>query len=274
MSKNKKKLIGYIGQEKKSYIHDEKLIKIPNQAAFKALKRELSLAPAGLHALEVLIRNLKEDLDNIAAVQRAPDERRDLINHLKTIAKAVSVLDFQCRQRKAVINEIIPEEARAELGLALTFSTMGQILGKPLFPENFNAQMERMLNEGHLISVESIEAYYAPRRESLGIHHGGELFSALVGIVHKSLEKWISAHNEKNSNSGYRRTPRNRVLYWLIYEAEEILGVDRIGQPGEIFRLCAAVIRCLGLNDNGLRSSVTRMKPLVDKDKLAHAAGA
>jgi hypothetical protein len=268
-STSAKRKIGYAGQDRKTYVHEPTEITLPDADRFADIAETLELEDDGLRALVIVLRHVKEDLDAMASVERSTEERKDLIQRLTLLESSLARVRQECERHAAVMDVILPEDSRAYLGQALNFSTMNALLQTNVLP----AHAERLMQGS--VDLLAIEDALRPSREALGLKHGGTLFLGLIRKLHEPIKLWVENHARLNTNSGHRRVARNHLLYWLIYEAADILGPDGLYTPGCLARLCKVMVAECRLDEQGLDSAIKRMKDLVQREKakrqLAHA---
>ena len=259
-SKKISKKIGYVGQDRKAYVHEPTAIILPSADRLAELAKELELSEDGKHNLEIVLRHIKEDLDQMRFIERTAEERQDLIARLLLIERKLDDLRYECDRHAPVMNDIVPVDARAFIGHSLTFTAISELLGKDVVPDHVK-------NQSGEVDILALEKSLEPARETLGVKYGGSLFVGLIRRIHNPLKLWVENHAKLNTNSGYRRVARNHLLYWLIYEAEDILGPDGVQKPGKLTRLCKAMVVECGLDEQGLDSAIKRMKDQVQQEK-------
>lgn len=268
-SKAGKAKIAYVGKDQKAYVHEPTVILLPKAEYLIALADSLGLSENGLRSLVIVLRHVKEDLDAMASVERSTEERKNLIQRLTLLEGALVRVRLECERHAAVMDVILPDDSRAYLGQVFNFSAMNELLGANVLP----AHAERLMQGS--MDLLAVEEALRPSREALGLKHGGTLFVGLIRKVHEPIKLWVENHARLNTNSGHRRVARNHLLYWLIYEAEDILGPEGVQKPGKLTRLCKAMVVECGLDEQGLDSAIKRMKDQVQQEKadrqFAHA---
>lgn len=256
-----KSKIGYAGQDRKTYVQEPTEITMPDADRFADLAEILELEDDGLRTLVIVLRHVKEDLDAMASVERSTEERKNLIQRLTLLESALARVRLECERHAAVMDVILPADSRAYLGQSLNFSAMNEVLQTNVLP----AHAERLMQGA--TDLLTVEEALKPSREALGLKHGGTLFLGLIRRVHEPIKLWVENHARLNTNSGHRRVARNHLLYWLIYEAGDILGSDGLLAPGRLTRLCKVMVAECGLDEQGLDSAIKRMKDRVAQEK-------
>lgn len=256
-----KSKIGYAGQDRKTYVHEPTEITLPDADRFADIAEILELEDDGLRALVIVSRHVKEDLDAMASVERSMKERKQLIQRLTLLENALARVRLECERHAAVMDVILPADSRAYLGQALNFSTMNELLQTNVLP----AHAERLMQGS--VDLLAIEDALRPSREALGLKHGGTFLVGLIRKLHEPIKLWVENHARLNTNSGHRRVARNHLLYWLIYEADDILGPNGLHTPGCLARLCKVMVAECGLDEQGLDSAIKRMKDQVAQEK-------
>ncbi len=260
--KKQRKKIAYAGKEAKSYVQEPTAITLPNEKVLVRFKKDLDLSDIGFRNLILILCHVKEDLNAMASIKRSAQERKALIKQLKKFEQNLRKLRNHCERYAHMMDIIVPGDSRAFMGQVLTFSAMSDLLGKNMIP----AHAARLMAQGFQ-DIAACEDALSDSREAIGLNYGGSFFMKMIQRLHEPFKLWIENHAKLNTNSGHQRVARNHLLYWLIYEAEAILGPGARQNPGQLVRLCREIAAACGLDEQGFDSAVRRIMRQIKQEK-------
>jgi hypothetical protein len=119
-----------------------------------------------------------------------------LINRLKGFEKALARLHDECRRSADVMHDFLPHDTLEYVGRSLTFTAMGEALGKNVIPPNFDHKMEVKRSVGERITIEFVEEFSRPSREALGLRLA---MSSSRSLSNAFMPRWPNGLNRKAS---------------------------------------------------------------------------
>ena len=154
----------------------------------------------------------------------------------------------------------------------MNFTAIGQALGKEEFPVFVDLEIERGIRDNRHLTQKQIEEAGNPKRESLGLNHSHVLLPYLINGMHEPLRLWVEL-DRKNKGGRTPNMLRRYLAYWLVYEADGILGKKpTISQSGKFVEFCEAVFEACRLSYDGLDKILPALVKRVREDKKRHAA--
>jgi hypothetical protein len=178
-----------------------------------------------------------------------------LIDRLETFEKALHGLLKECRRNAGLMHSFLPHNTLAYIGQSLTFSAIGEALGRNVFPKNFNIKF-KVKSQGEPVTFALMDELSRPRRETLGLEHGHLILTHFIQAIHAPFARWLELSRQ---NKGGR--PANAVRRYLIYRLAEA-APDVIGSPatvavtGTFADLCTSVLQACGLPEAGIAKAI------------------
>jgi hypothetical protein len=234
----------------------EVVLRFPTLEQWNNIVHDFKLAPAQANTLKMM---LEETLDGISRyrekLQKQPSHAL-LVDRMKTFEKALSDLRDECRRSADLMQFFLPNDTLAYIGLSLTFSAMGEALGKNVFPRNFDFKIEVKQSLGERITLASMEEFSRPSREALGLKHGHLILKHFIDQIHAPLARWTEL---KSLDEGGR--PADVVRRYLIYQlaeaAPEVIGKSAtVASTGKFVDLCTSVLQACGLPESGIAKAI------------------
>ena len=146
-----------------------------------------------------------------------------MVKGLKNFEKALRRLRDECRRSADLMHDFLLHDTLEYVGRSLTFSAMGEALGKNVIPRNFDEKIKVKRSVGERITLEFMEEFSLPSREALGLNQGHVLLTHFIERIHQPLARWIEM---KSLDKGGRPVDvaRSYVIYQLAEAAPDIIG--------------------------------------------------
>jgi hypothetical protein len=232
---------------------------LPSQEAFDELVRDHKRDAKQARELHLLIRHVAEDLRADRERRQGRQPRKELVRRLKRVAKCVDDLGFELRRWRNTIDDFLPQEAQAEIGLLMSFSAMEAALCKELRFRELGSVIESLTAEGSDFRPAQIEERLKTRRESRGLEHGGQFFVHYIERINREIKSWLELDRLNRGGRPPKSVARDYLLIRLVEGARVIIGRRATATAGGRFvRLCAAVCVACGLDDRGIERAVEK----------------
>ena len=231
-------------------------LRIPTPEEWNNIVRDCKLTRAQADVLKITVEEALYGIRRYQAKLKNQPSRSRLIDSLKRFEKALGLLRDDCLRSADLMHEFLPHDTRAYIGQSLTFSAIGEALGKNVIPASLDFKIEVKRRQGERITVASVEDFSRPSRETLGLKHGHLILTHVIERIHTSLARWIEL---KRGDEGGRPadTARNYLIYQLAEAAPEILGKPgTIATTGKFVDLCTAVLMACGLPETGIAKAI------------------
>jgi hypothetical protein len=154
------------------------------------------------------------------------------------------------------MEHFLPNDTLAFIGQSLTFSAASEVLGRSVFPKKCDLEINRMQAQRERITLESIEAFSRPMRETLGLKHGHLILAHFIERIHAPVARLVEL---KRSDEGGRPADaaRNYLIYQLAEAAPDIIGKPAtVATTGRFVGLCTAVLVACGLPEAGIEKAI------------------
>ena len=247
-------------------------LSFPTEGDWKDLIKRFHLSDDQAHNLTVVLQQVIADLDQFRATMDAMPKRSHLVSRIKRLEKVFGHVAGELKRAEKDLSHLLPHDVGSFIGLAMNFTAIGQALGTEEFPVFVDLEIERGIRDYRLLTQKQIEEAGNPKRESLGLNHSHVLLPYLINGMHEPLRLWIEL-DRKNKGGRAPNMLRRYLAYWLIYEAEDILGKKpTIAQSGKFVAFCEAVFEACRLSYDGLDKILPALVKRVREDKKRHAA--
>ena len=246
--------------------HPGARIRLPDDKELREIARGLQLDKAGAHEIRLAICHAQETEAFILNVLVARPDRETLVQHLKKLEKSLRTLILVLEDTAGLAAFLMPHEALSAIGKALTFSSMSEALGDPVFPRNEPLHRADLYNGETPPTVEAVETHFLPWREALGLKHGHAALLHLLRDIHAPLQRSVEAIG---LNKGGRTADlaRDILIYELARAATDIMGARAgVSKEGPFVELCWAVSIPCDLPLAGLESAIARIVKRFNKD--------
>lgn len=210
---------------------------LPSPIQLAEIRRELKLAAAQAHELELVIRHAHQDLEGYygSRIGRAP--RKVRMNRLKAVDQAIGRLSSLLEKKLELINEDLPFDAREAIAWGSSSQLILEVTG------------EEVSRRGIRI---------AHKEQSIGLHHGARLLAAHLRLIRDPISKCLS---EKSADHGGMEPNYVQVVLIrsLADAAPEIIGRRATATAnGKFEKLVGAVFGALGVETPDLRKAIER----------------
>jgi hypothetical protein len=109
--------------------------------------------------------------DDLAHRKTQPS-RALLVGRLRRFEKALRRLRDECRRSADLMHDFLLHDTLEYVGRSLTFSAMGEALGKNVMPRNFDEKIKVKRSVGERITLEFMEEFTLSRKQQ----HKGSRF--------------------------------------------------------------------------------------------------
>jgi len=247
-------------------------LSFPTEGDWKDLIKRFRLSEDQAHNLTVVLQQVIADLDQFRSTIDALPKRSQLIGRIKRLEKLFGDVASELKRADKDLPYLLPHDVGSFIGLAMNFTAIGQALGTEEFPVFVDLEIERGILDNRVLTQKQIEEAGKPKRESLGLNHSHVLLPYLINGMHEPLRLWVEL-DRTNKGGRAPNMLRRYLAYWLIYEAEDILGKKpTIAQSGKFVEFCEAVFEACRLSYDGLDKILPALVKRVREDKKRHAA--
>ena len=211
------------------------------------------------HELGIVLYHVDKDLEFRRKTFEATQPRKELVRRLKRIAKFVDDLEFELHRWRNTINDFLPEDTRAEIGLLMSYSGMEAALNTEIRRYDLKSEVEDLAAEDPDFRMAQIEERLAPHREARGLKHGGEFFTHYIERINQPIRRWIELDRLNRGGRPLKNLARDLLLFRLAEAAPAIIGRRATATAdGRFVRLCEAVVVACGLEDRGIERAVEK----------------
>jgi hypothetical protein len=232
---------------------------LPSPDAFDKLVRDQKLERVPAHELRIVLYHVDKDLEYRRKTFEGRQPRDELVRRLKRIAKCVDDLEFELHRWRKTINDFLPQDSRAEIGLLMSYSAMEAALNTEIRRRDLKSEVENLATEDPDFRMAQIEELLAPHREARGLEHGGEFFTHYIERINKPMKHWIELDRFNRGGRPLKNLARDLLLFRLAEAAPAIIGRRATATAGGPFvRLCVAVVVACGLGDRGIERAVEK----------------
>jgi hypothetical protein len=246
-------------------------LRLPPPKAWQNILHDFELMPTQAETLKITLEEALDAISHYQANLQNQLSRSALVKGLKNFEKALGRLHDECRRSAHLLEHFLPNDTLAFIGQSLTFSAASEVLGSSVFPKKCDLEINRMQAQRERITLELIETFSRPMRETLGLKYGHVLLSHFVERIHAPLARWIEM---KRLDAGGRPgdAVRNYLIYQLAEAAPEIIGKPaRVAVTGKFVDLCTSVFQACGLPEDGIAKAIPAIvrKLRADQEKWA-----
>jgi hypothetical protein len=231
-------------------------LRFPAAEAWNNIVRDFKLTPAQADVLKFTVEDALGGISSYQAKLKNQPTCPLLINRLYEFEKALAHLHNECRRSADLMHDFLPYDALEYVGRSLTFTAMGEALGKNVIPRNLDHKLEDKRSVGERITLAFMEEFSRPSREALGLRHGHLILARFIERIHSPLAKWIEL---KGLDTGGR--PAGFARRYLIYRLAKA-APDLVGKPatvtvtGTFADLCTSVLQACGLPESGIAKAI------------------
>lgn len=217
--------------------------------------RSFELSADQAHELHLTIGHFIEDVSGyLAELARIPP-RSERANRLRRIEKALRRVQYEVQTSGDLLDHLLPFELSEKLGCKLTFAAIGEAVGSPQEPVNFEGAAQDIIAREGRLSMQALEATFAYKRRALGLAHGGAIFRSMIDDLYVPLGRWVEL--DKKKSGAKPKQFRNLVIGRLAEASQDILGTEATGTAnGRFVRLCAAVLNAMKIPSRGVEKAV------------------
>jgi hypothetical protein len=147
-------------------------IKAPDPEAWKNLVHDLKLSADQSNALRTTIRDVIAELKLYEKTRSERPQRAILVERLMLMEEAFRGLQLELNRSADLMIDFLPFDTLERIGNSLTFTAMGEALGKNVFPRNTTIFIDGRPAKANQITMATLEDHHAPQRRALGLNHG------------------------------------------------------------------------------------------------------
>ena len=210
---------------------------LPSPAALDEITREFGLTDSQRRELELVLRHAREDLEGYFRTRIGRGPRKDRMDQLAAIDKALARLVDRLGEDFDLMNENLPFECREAIAWCASAQLIATVTGENVFEAG---------------------ARVSHKEKAVGLRHGAEILAAQLRRIREPIQAVLA---EKSTDPGGREPDHVRaVLIRALAEAAPlIIGQRATGtSKGKFPRLIAAVFVALEIDDTGLEKVIER----------------
>jgi hypothetical protein len=228
----------------------------PSDEEWNNIVHDFQLTSAQVTVLDFTLREALEEIRHYNLRLQNKASRGLLIDRLDTFEKAVHGLLKQCRRNVGLMQSFLPHNTLAHIGQSMTFSAIGEALGRNVFPKNLDFKIRVKQSQGEPITFASMEDLSRPRRETLGLEFGHLVLTHFIEAIHAPFAPWLEL-SRRHKGGRPADSARRYLIYQLAEAAPEILGKPAtVATTGEFIDLCTAVLVGCGLPETGIAKAL------------------
>ena len=242
-------------------------LSFPLEKDWNALIERFKLSDVQANNLTIILQQIINDFDHFRNTMTKMPERSQLVTRLKRIEKILGTLSLELKRAEQELSHLLPHDIGSFIGKSMTFTALGDALGKDQFPMSVDLEIERMIAAINKVGQKTIDKFGEPRREALGIANSHILVPYLVEGIHKPMRLWVEL-DRKNKGGRTPNLLRRYLAYWLIYDAENIFGrKPTVSQLGKFVEFAEAIFSACRLPTLGLDKILPGIVKQVREDK-------
>ena len=248
----------------------------PSAESVAEIVRVLGLSQSQAHELQILIDHFLADVDaDLQQLSRlAP--RPERARRLRRIEKALRRVQYEVEKSGELLDELLPFDLSQKLGRKLTFTAIGEAIGTPVAPRQFDYAMRSLLERESPLSMQAIDETFEAERESLGINHPGAVFRSMIEDLYEPLGQWVKLDKRRPGRKALRF--RNLLVERLAEASNDVLGEPATSTAnGRFVQLCSAVLDAMAISsegvENAVEGAVKALKQRAEGEKVAVGQG-
>jgi hypothetical protein len=129
-------------------------LRLPPPKEWQKIVQDFELMPTQAETVEVTLEGALGAISQYQAKLQNQPSRSDLVKGLKNFEKTLRRLRDECRRSADLMHEFLPHDTLGYVGESLTFSAMGEALGKNVIPRSFNDKIEVKRSVGERITLD------------------------------------------------------------------------------------------------------------------------
>lgn len=210
---------------------------LPSPAALNEITREFELTDSQRRELELVLRHAREDLVGYFQTRIGRGPRKDRMDQLAALDKAMARLVYSLGKDLDLVNENLPFECREAIAWCASSQLIAAVTG------------DKLSDAG---------ARESARQEVVGLHHGARILAAQLRLIRGPIQAVLA---EKSTDPGGPEPNHLRafLIRALAKAAPLIIGQEATGTAdGKFHRLITAVFAALEIDDTGLEKVIER----------------
>ena len=246
-------------------------LSFPLAKDWTALVERFHLDTAQEEHLKIVLQHVINDLDHFRMTMAKIPQRSTLVSRLKRLEKLFGSVSSELKKAEKELPHLLPHDVGSFIGRTMTFTALGDALGKDQFPISVELEIERMIAAMNKVGQKTIDKFGEPKREALGLTHSHILLPYLINGIYEPLRLWVEL-DRKNKGGRTPNMLRRYLAYWIIFNAENILNKrPTISQLGKFVEFCDAVFEACRLPSEGLDKIIPALVKKVREYKKAHS---
>ena len=248
----------------------------PSAEKIAEIVRVLGLSPVQAYELQILIEHFLADIDAYLQQLNRLAPRPERARRLRRIEKALRRVQYEVEKSGELLDELLPFDLSQKLGRKLTFAAIGEAIGKPVAPRQFDYAMRSLLERDSPLSMQAIDEVFEAEREGLGLNHAGAVFRSLTNDLYEPLGQWVKLDKRPPGRKALRF--RNLLVERLAEASNDVLGEPATSTAnGRFVQLCSAVLDAAAISSEGVENVVERaakaLKQKAEQEKVAAGQG-
>ena len=186
----------------------------------------------------------------------SPDERKDLINKMRTLEKVLDNLRYEIDRSHRMMLDYLPNDFLMKLGARSSTFFVKEVLGDNSISPRLDLDIQLQAQEPESVNLAKVEEFSKPILEAIGLKSGPDLFLAYIRDLHQSLKFWREL-NGRQSSGRPSLSYRKYLILMLAVRAPDVIGKPAPKTPNGIFaHLCVSVLDACGLSTKGVAKSI------------------
>jgi hypothetical protein len=229
-------------------------VKFPEPGVWDDLVRDLKLNATQSNELKITIQHVVKDIATYRLRKSQEPPRNIVTARRKLMEKALSNLQYQLDRSIHLMDHFLPDDTKARIGRSLTFSAIGEALGKDVFPQN--SYFRNMIVDRQQITMAALEEHSSGTRAALGLTHGHLILKHFIDAINAPLKKWLEI-DKLNKGGRPPQTARTVLIHRLAKAAPAIIGKRApVAATGSFVTLCSLVLPACGLSAKGVEKAI------------------
>ena len=235
---------------------DELHIHFPKDEDWKDLIKTLGLPKPKAKILMETLGDIVMDIAVIKKIKAKKIKKPDAIRRIENLELRLEQAIKTLRNESKDLTDIVPMSALEELGNLFTFGAASTVAGKNCFPRMNERDIEKITDAEPLMTMQSIEKFYAGCRRDNGVMYGGHLLAYALAQIQIPLQNWLRLNSE-NVGGRPKQSFRELAIQRLIHFAPAILGSKPTPSvTGRFMKMTTLSLYLCGFPEDGLEKAI------------------
>jgi hypothetical protein len=100
-------------------------------------------------------------------------------------------LQLELNRSAGLMIDFLPFDTLERIGNSLTFTAMGEALGKNVFPRNTTIFIDGRPAKANQITMATLDDHHASQRRALGLNHGHTILKHFFESIYAPVKQWV-----------------------------------------------------------------------------------